>query len=130
MKFEDLDLTNYKIWDIANAKIDSVDLSMSDHGVLVLDMHLTGNSWGTIYGGYSLGYGYVGADSFEGSAKGMESIMRIMDTVGVDRFQDLRGKYVRTIYPGNGNPVKIIGNIIEDKWFDIESFYKKEEKNE
>lgn len=126
MKLEKLKsyLSQYNTYDIENAKIESVDLSMADHGVLVLQMRLKGDSWGTIYGGYSLGYGYVGADSFEGSAKGMESIMRIMDTVGVDRFQDLTGKYIRVIYTCIGDPINIIGNIIEDKWFNIETFYK------
>ena len=126
MKLEKLKsyLSQYNTYDIENAKIESVDLSMADHGVLVLEMCLKGDYWGTIYGGYSLGHGYVGADSFEGSAKGIESIMRIMDTVGVDRFQDLTGKYIRVITTCHGDPIRIIGNIIEDKWFNIETFYK------
>lgn len=126
MKFDEI--TSLKPpYTIENARIESVDLSMADHGVLCLQMRLKGSDWGTIYGGYSLGHGYVGAKSFEGSAKGMESIMRIMDTVGVDNFQDLAGKYIRVVCKCNGDPIKIIGNIMDDKWFDIESFYKGEE---
>ena len=116
---------------IENALIESVDLSMVDHGCLTLAMTLKGSGWGVVYGGYCLGKGYLGADDnfFSGSASGMEYLMRIMDTVGVERFQNLKGKYVRVATKGLSGPVKIIGNIIEDKWFDAETFFTdKEEK--
>ena len=50
--------------------------------------------------------------------------MNIMNVVGVERFNDMKGKYVRVAIKGLGSPVKIIGNIIEDKWFDPELFFK------
>ena len=115
---------------IENALIESVDLSMADHGCLTLAMTLKGGGWGVVYGGYCLGKGYLGADDnfFSGSASGMEYLMRIMDTVGVERFQNLKGKYVRVATKGLSGPVKIIGNILEDKWFDAETFFT--DKNE
>lgn len=116
---------------IENALIEKVDLSMADHGCLTLAMTLQGGGWGVVYGGYCLGKGYLGADDdfFDGSAAGMEYLMRIMDTVGVERFQDLKGKYVRVAIKGWGGQVKIIGNILKDKWFDAETFFidKKED---
>ena len=39
------------------------------------------------------------------------------------KFEDLKGKYVRVAIKGWGHSVKIIGNILEDKWFDIETFF-------
>ena len=116
---------------IKNALITNVDLSMADHGCLTLAMTLEGGGWGVVYGGYCLGKGYLGADDdfFDGSAAGMEYLMRIMDTVGVERFQDLRGKYVRVATKGWGDPIKIIGNIIKDKWFDAETFFADKEEN-
>ena len=51
--------------------------------------------------------------------------MQIMNVVGVDRFSDLKGKYIRVETNGNG-PIKRFGHIIEDKWFDYREFYKKE----
>ena len=116
---------------IENALIESVDLSMVDHGCLTLAMTLKGGGWGVVYGGYCLGKGYLGADDnfFSGSASGMEYLMRIMDTVGVERFQNLKGKYVRVATKGLSGPVKIVGNILEDKWFDAETFFiDKQEK--
>ena len=110
---------------IENALIESVDLSMADYGCLTLAMTLKGSGWGVVYGGYCLGNGYLGADYdfFSGSAAGMEYLIRIMDTVGVERFQNLKGKYVRVATSGLGDPVKIIGNIIADKWFDALTFF-------
>ena len=116
---------------IENALITNVDLSMAGHGCLTLAMTLEGSGWGVVYGGYCLGKGYLGADDdfFDGSAAGMEYLMRIMDTVGVEKFQDLKGKYVRVAAKGWGNPVKIIGNIINDKWFDAETFFADNKEN-
>jgi len=110
---------------IENAVIKDVDLSMADHGCLTLAMTLDGGGWSVVYGGYCLGKGYLGAadDFFSGSAAGMEYLTRIMDIVGVERFQNLKGKYVRVATKGWGGSVKIIGNIIKDQWFDAETFF-------
>lgn len=116
-------------YEIKNAKITSVSLNMENHGCLTLDILLEGNGWGVCFGGYCLGKGYVGADEdfFKGSDSGMEAIMRIMDVVGVSDLQDMKGKHVRVATHGWGSCVKIIGNIIEDKWFDYESFFDDKE---
>ena len=114
---------------IMNAKIESVDLDMSDHGCITLRMVISGGGWGTIYGGYCLGHGYLGADEFDSNKDAMVYIMKIMDTVGVSRFNDLAGKYVR-VAEGPGRIIKIIGNVIKDQWFDAESFFKDLEKED
>lgn len=125
---EQLETSGYRI---KNALITNVDLSMADHGCFELAMMLEGGGWGVVYGGYCLGKGYLGADDdfFSGSASGMEYLIRIMDTVGVEKFQDLKGKYVRVATKGLGDPVKIIGNIIKDKWFDAETFFTDKKEN-
>ena len=114
---------------VENALIKSVDLSMADHGCLTLAMTLDGSGWGVVYGGYCLGHGYLGADeeTFRGSAAGMEYLLRIMDTVGVERFQDLKDKYVRVKSEGWGSTMHCIGNLIEDKWFDLKEFFEKDD---
>lgn len=123
MNVEQLVSKGYKI---ENAKITEVDLSMEDHGCLTLYMVLEGGCWGCCYGGYCLGKGDVGASEFEGSKKGLEYIMHIMNTVGVSKFQDLKGKYLRVATKGWGSNIKIIGNIMKDEWFDPEEFFSKE----
>lgn len=115
-------------YEIKNAKVTHVDLSMADHGVICLEMTLKGNGWGVVFGGVVLGQGYVGAKEFNGSAEGMEYIMRIMDTLNSSKFNDMFGKYVRVATKGWGESVKIIGNIMDDKWFDAESFFNDKQK--
>ena len=107
---------------IENAKITSVTLSMADHGCLVFGLVLEGEYGGVIFGGWSIGHGYLGADVFEGSPKGIECLMRIMDTIGVDRWEDLKGQYCRAKF--KDQRVYAIGNIIKDKWFEPEKFFK------
>lgn len=114
--------------EIENAKITNADLSMEDHGCLCLRLTLEGQGWGCCFGGRVIGKGYINAKEFKGYAKGSEEIMRIMDTVGVDKFSDLKNKYVRVELNGWGSTVSKIGNIIENKWFDYNEFYKEEEK--
>lgn len=115
---------------IENATITKVDLSMADHGCLTLSMVLDGGGWGCVYGGYVLGKGYVGASDefFEGSKKGMESIMRIMDVLDCDAFNQMKGKIIRVATEGLRSSIKIIGNAINDKWFDAESFFEEEDE--
>lgn len=109
---------------IENAIIKTPDLSMADHGVLTLSLPIHGRGFGVVIGGYVLGHGYVGADDFDGSDFGIECIERIMDVVGVDTFNSMKGKYIRIASKSFGSRVHIIGNIIENKWFDEESFFK------
>lgn len=49
--------------------------------------------------------------------------MRILDTIGEDSYCNLKGKYVRVATNGLGSVVNIIGNIMDDKWFDYKSFF-------
>lgn len=109
--------------EVMNAQITNVSLTMADHGCLTYFLTLDGGCVGCVYGGYCLGHGYVGAKDFDATGKGLEAMMRIMDVVGVDRWEDLKGHYVRFIYPGLGGTVDTIGNITKDKWFNQRRFF-------
>ena len=109
--------------EIVNALIENVSLSMADHGVLCYYLTLKMNGCGCSYGGRVIGKGYLGAKEFQGYKKGTEALMRIMDVVGVERWEDMKGKYVRVELPGWGGVVDRIGNIIEDKWFSQKEFF-------
>lgn len=114
-----------------NALIKNVSLSSTDYCCLCLNIELKGDAWGCVYGGYSLGKIYPNSyekDTYEGSAAGMEAIMRIMDVVGVSRLEDMQGKYVRVATKGWGSTIKIIGNIVSDRWFDYETFFADEKE--
>ena len=58
----------------------------------------------------------------------MEVISEILDVVGVDKWEDLPGKYIRFEDGGWGSTVTKIGNIIKDKWFDMRNFFGNEEE--
>ena len=111
--------------EIKNVKIKKVSLTMADHVCLTFYLLLEGDGWEISYGGYCIGHGFLDSDSFIAeNGGGLVAMMRIMDTVGVERWEDLKDKYIRVVDEGWGSPIKKIGNIIEDKWFDIDEFFK------
>lgn len=116
---------------LENALIKNVSLSSTDYCCLTLNMNLEGGGWVCSYGGYCLGKIYPNSyekDTYEGSAAGMEAIMRIMDVVGVSHLEDMQGKYIRVATKGWGSTIKIIGNIVSDRWFDYETFFTDEKE--
>lgn len=123
---------------IKNVYIKDVDFTMANYGCLMLYLDLTGENFSVSYGGYALGKGRIGGDEFIGSPNGIEYIMRIMDTLGIERFQNIKGAFARIAFKNTNEPIKIIGNVLTDKWFDIDNFlapkveipYNIEEENE
>ena len=116
---------------IENAIIKDVSISMGEHGCLTFWLTLDGGHWGVGYGGYCIGHGYLNSDNFRAeSGAGLVAMMKIMDTVGVERWEDLKGKYVRAKVGLGSTPVRVIGNIIKDKWFNIEEFFENYGKDE
>ena len=107
---------------VLNMMVENVDIVMRD-SVAMLQMVVKSTDHHYIYGGY-LG------------AEGLESILKIMDVIGAKAFSDIKGRYIRVAVKGCSNSPKIVGNILQDRWFDIESFLqdkddeKKEKKEE
>lgn len=114
--------------EILNGKITATRLTMEDYASLVGTLTIEGAGWGVNYGCTKLGHGYLGADEFIGSAYGTEAIMRLMDTVGVAKWEDLKGKYVRVKF--ENSLATEIGNITENKWFSYKKLYEEKYKNE
>ncbi len=114
-----------------NARITSTSITMADHGCLTFWLYVEGSGWGIGFGGYAIGHGYLGAKPEEFKAetgKGLEAMMQIMNAVGVEKWEDLKGKYCRCRLEGLGGGMVAIGNIIDNKWFNIRDFYDKEVK--
>ena len=109
-----------------NAKITNVSFSMADHGCITFWVFVEMAESSCGIGGYCIGHGYVGASEFDGCGKGIEAMTRIMDVVGVERWENLEGKYCRVESEGWGGKIRKIGNILKDKWFDIDEFFKEE----
>ena len=111
--------------EIANAKIKDVSLTMEDHCCLTFYVTVEGAGWGVSLGGYCIGKGYLGADEFTAAdGNGLEAMMRIMDVVGVSKWEDLKGQYCRVQLEGWGGRVDSIGNILKDKWFNLAEFFR------
>lgn len=101
-----------------NARIENTMLGIEDHGIMTCWVYLD-------YGGAARGFGGYSLDQSagkEGHAKSILFIRKILETVGVGKWEELRGKYVRvrTSY----NKVHAIGHIIEDKWLAPSEFFK------
>ena len=111
---------------IRNVKITDTRLTMREHGVLTFHVFFEGQCCGG-FGGYAIGHGYLGASQFDATGSGLVAMMKIMDVVGVSDWEKLPGQYVRIVDPGLGGVVTKIGNIISDKWFDIDAFFKYEQ---
>lgn len=113
--------------EIRNAQITGTMLGREDHGIFtfMIDIRFGGSSCGI--GGYAL-------DEFDASqccrvfrAESMEAISRILDTVGVDSWEDLKGKYIRIVDNGWGASIDTIGNLMEERWFNIKQFFREKQ---
>lgn len=110
---------------IKNARIISTMLGREDHGIMtwMIAIKFDGGSWGV--GGYALdGYDKESNTRVFG-AESMESISKLLEVVGVDKWEDLPGQYIRFEDNGLGSTtITKIGNIIDDKWFDLKEFFE------
>ena len=90
-----------------NAIIESTMLGIEDHGIMTFFLYLQYNSCGQGFGGYCL----------KGD-KSIEAIRKVLETVGVMKWEDLKGKYVRIRKPDTYNGrIEAIGHIVEDRWW-------------
>lgn len=56
----------------------------------------------------------------------MEAISHILNVVGVNNWEDLRNQYIRVKDNGWGSTIDEIGNLMEDKWFNLREFFSKD----
>lgn len=117
--------------EILNAKITNTQITMKEYGSLIFYLTLEGAGWGVSFGGYCIGHGYLGAHEFKAeTGKGLEAMMQIMDVIGVETWEDLKGQYCRVEHNGLGTRVTKIGHLMKDRWFDIEEFFKANSEEE
>lgn len=111
---------------IRNAKIMSTMFGREDHGIMTFMLYLKFYGAGCGYGGYALDMPADMDGKRVFSSRGLEAISRILDVVGVSRWEDLPGSYIRLEDNGLGSTVDVIGNLMEDKWFNIREFFKED----
>lgn len=105
--------------EIVNAKITRTSLSIEDHGILTVFIHLD-------YGGSSQGFGGYALDTYRadikkrvGTAWGAEYIRRILEVLEVDTWEKLPGQIVRVERGVHlGDTISAIGHVLKEQWFD------------
>lgn len=115
---------------IKNARIESTRLGTEDHGLFTFSLALD-------YGGLHQHFGGIGLDNFLGewvlgarrgpTAYGMDCIVRILETVGVESWENIKNKYVRAEVK-NGYIVGLINILDDDKVFYPKKLYEEEYK--
>lgn len=110
--------------EIVNARISGTSLGIEDHGVMTFFLHLEWPGYGQGLGGFCLDSGKRGTDERTGWGPGFVAIRKILEVVGVEKWEDLKGKLIRIKVVGWGSSqTPIIGNILEDKWLDLQEFF-------
>ena len=110
--------------EIKNAKITSTILGREDHGIMTFMIFVEFGGCGCGIGGYCLDYYDKNTQTSVFHIRDMEAISKILDVVGVDKWEDLPGKYIRVKDNGWGSTIDEIGNLMEDKWFNLREFFK------
>lgn len=118
MKFSELPKTdeNGLALKIDNAIIESVSLSIEDHGILSGWLYIRFSSGGWGFGGYALGK----VDGGNLAAKGnyaAEFIVRCLAVGGVGKWENLMGRPLRCLHEKLSGDTVAIGHFMKDDWF-------------
>ena len=92
---------------IKNAIIDSTAITRQ-RGIPTCQLHIRYEGSGQSFGGYDLRF----------EKYGIPFLMRILETVGVSKWEDLPGQMIRI--DGNSGKIVAIGHIMDEKWFNPE----------
>ncbi len=104
------------------AKVNSTMLGWEDHGILTVHLGCSWAGGGVSVGGYCLDESTGKPDyARRGTAYSLDHVMRIMETVGVDTWEKLRGQSVIVLFdapPGRstlGMSAVGIAGLLNDK---------------
>lgn len=98
--------------EIINAKITSTSLGIESHGIMSSWLTLEWDGGGVGWGGYVLG-----------GESGIKYIEEILNVVGVESWEKLKGQYIRVETGGWGSKCDKIGNLLKDKWISNKEFF-------
>ena len=108
---------------VRNAKITSTKLGREDHGIFTFMIFVEFQGCACGVGGYALDSYDREIDKRVYSAKSLEAVSNILDVVGVYNWEDLEGQYIRIKDNGLGSTIDEIGNLMEEKWFNLREFF-------
>lgn len=102
--------------EIKNAIIKSVSLGYEDlYRIFTCSLILDYGGERQVFGGYSLDTYNKELDKRIGTAYGLEFIINILETVGVDKWEELKGKSIRV--KADYEKIYAIGHYLKDIWF-------------
>jgi hypothetical protein len=114
--------------EIRNAKITDTMLGREDHGIMTFMVYIDISESGCCgVGGYAIDCYDRETKGRKFTAKGLEAISKILEVVGVDTWEELKGNYIRVKDNGWGKPIDEIGNLMENKWFNLREFFSADE---
>jgi hypothetical protein len=109
--------------EIKNAVIESTMLGYEDHGILTCFITVNYGGAGQGFGGYALDEWNKQLGCREGTAYGMDFIVKTLEAVECDSWEKLKGKHVRV--KSEHSKIHAIGHILKDKWFSPDELRKK-----
>ncbi len=89
-----------------NAKIISTMLGRESHGIPTFYLHTQTGSTAQGFGGWDLRF------------YGIDLLLDVVETVGVEKWEELAGNYCRV--RERGGVLVAIGHITEDRWCDVD----------
>lgn len=113
--------------EIHNALITGTMLGVEDHGIMTFFVYLEWDGGGVGFGGYALDEYDQELKKRVGVGYSMDLLKQIMEVVGVETWEKLKGKHVRVDSEGWGGKALGIGNLLKDKWIYPEEFFKQYE---
>ena len=111
-----------------NGLIAGTFLGVEDHNILTFNLSFDFGNSAQGFGGYAFDRHIQETNTRIGTAFGTTAIRRILDTLEVSRWEDIKGTYAR-IRRKEGL-IESIGHIVKDQWFSCEELARemKEEK--
>lgn len=100
--------------------IESTSLGSLSHGIMSAYLSVRGDGWGISVGGYALDTPAKKDGEFshrEGTGYGLDHIMRLIETVGAETWEDCVGKNVIVLFNGStglGEMAVGIANISDE----------------
>lgn len=98
---------------ILNGRIENVEIYKNGVDKLFIRLFISGDGWECGYGDFEL---------TKEDYDGFSSLTNLMNTLDVDEISKFNSKYLRVAVEDVKSPVKIIGNIITDKWYNFDDY--------